>query len=402
MSLLPPLWDQAGEQYLMKQSILGILSALATSMQADSRRYHPLIIPLIQSSIEPSSDSRVYLLEDALELWSTVLSQTPSPASSQIVSLVHCLFPMFEVGSETLRKALEITELYIHLIPSEFLAGAALMLKPFGLLLGSVKPEASGTVTSLVELLIRSADRLGGASAVADLTQSMVSSSLMATLLSGLHDAYLAHQTTGPNRRKPSIDGIVETDYLNICARLAVASPTLLLSGLEVALQNSKTDGSNYQDRVTEWLITEWFSHMDSIGHPAHKKLNCLALTSLFETGQPWILSHLQSLMTVWTDVVTEIVIDASLEEGKVDYRDSLVYKDPDAQKPDGPEAPADERRRVLNFEDQVHRIDVRVFIREKLAVAVEKCGGMETFQREWVQNVDDDVVKAFGALGII
>ena len=386
----------------MKQSILGILSALATSMQAESRRFHPLIIPLIRSSIEPNSESRVYLLEDALDLWSTVLGQTPSPASSEIVSLVQYLFPMFEVGSETLRKALEITELYIYLIPSEFLASAVLIFSPFGMLLGSVKPEATGTVTSLVELMIRSADRLGGVSAVGEITQTMVSSNLLSTLMSGLHDAYLAHQTTGPNRTKPSIDGIVETDYLNICARLALASPSLFLSGLEASLQNRNINDSNREHDIIKWLLTEWFSHMDNIGHPAHKKLNCLALTSFLETGQPWILSHLQSLMTVWTDIVAEIVCDASLEEGKTDYRDSLVYNDPSAQKPDGPEAPADERRRMLGFEDPVHRIDVRVFIREKLAVAVEKCGGMEAFQREWVQNVDDDVVREFGALGIV
>ena len=374
-------------------------------MQAESRKYHPLIIPLIQSSVEPNSDSRIYLLEDALELWSTVLTQTPSPPSSDIVSLVQYLFPMFEVGSETLRKALELTELYIHLVPSEFLASATLIFNPFAMLLGSVKPEASGTVTSLVELLIRSADRLGGASAVGELTHSIASSNLLSTLLSGLHNAYLAHQTTGPNKMRPSIDGIVETDYFNIFARLAVASPSILLSGLEVALRSSQADGGNNninQAQIPEWLLTEWFSHMDNIGHPAHKKLNCLALTCFLGTGQSSMRLHLQSLMTVWTDVITEIVSDASLEEGKADYRDSLVYNDPNAQKPDGLEAPADERRRVLDYEDPVHRVDVRVFIREKLGVAVEKCGGMEVFQREWVQNVDDDVVRAFGALGVV
>ena len=386
----------------MKQSILGILSALAVSMQAESRKYHPLIIPLIQSSVEPNSDSRVYLLEDALDLWSTVLAQTPSPPSSEIVSLVQYLFPMFEIGSETLRKALEITELYIYLVPSEFLANAALIFSPFGLLLGSTKPEASGTVTSLVELLIKSADRLGSTAAVGNLAQSMVSSNMLSTLLSGLHNAYLAHQTTGPNRIRTSIDGIVETDYLNIFARLAIASPSLLLSALEAALQNSKTDDFTNQDRVTEWLFTEWFSHIDSIGHPAHKKLNCLALTSFLSTGQPFILSHLQSLMTIWTDLIAEIVVDVSLVEGQPDWGDSLVYIDSLTQKSDGPEVPADERRRVLDSEDPVHRIDVRVFIRENLAVAVEKCGGMEVFQSEWVQNVDSDVVRAFSALGIV
>ena len=388
----------------MKQSILGILSALAASMQAESRRYHSLIIPLIQSSIEPSSESRVYLLEDALDLWSTVLSQTLSPASSEIASLVQYLFPIFEVASETLRKALEILELYIYLIPSEFLTSGALIFRRFSLLLGSVKPEASGTVTSLVELLIQSADRLSSASAIEDVIKVIAVSDLMSTLLSGLHGAYLAHQTTGPNKIKSSIDGVVETDYLNIFARLAVASPTLFVSALNATIASGSlppSENQPYREPI-EWLLIEWLSHMDSIGHPAHKKLSCLALTSLLETGQPWILSRLQSLMTVWTDVVTELVVDASLEEGKVDYRDCLVYNDPNAQKPDGAEAPADERRRVLAFKDPVHRIDVRVFIREKLAVAVEKCGGMEVFQNEWVQNVDEDVVRAFGALGVV
>ena len=371
-------------------------------MQAESRRYHPYIIPKIRSSIELSSTDRVYLLEDALELWSTVLAQTPSPASPEIISLVQYLFPMFEVASETLRKALEITEYYIYLIPSEILADAAFVFNPFGLLLGSVKPEASGTVTSLVELLIQSANRLGGLPAVQDLIQSLMSSNLMSALLSGLHDAYLAHQTSGPNRTNPSIDGIIETDFLNIFARLAVASPSLLLSSLDAALQNGQMSSNKPQDRPFEWLITEWFSNVNYIAHPAHKKLSCLALTSFLETGEHWILSRLQSLMTLWTDVVTEVVVDVSPEEGKLDYQDSLVYNDPNAQKPEGPEAPADERRRLLAFEDPVHRIDVRVFIREKLASAIGMCGGTEAFQRHWVQNVDEDVVRTFGALGVI
>ena len=382
--------------------MLAILSALETSLQAESRRYHPLIIPLIQSSIVPCSESRVYLLEDALDLWSNVLSQTPSPASSEIISLTQYLFPMLEVSSETLRKALEITELYIYLIPQDFLASAALIFNPFALLLGSLKPEASGIVTSLVELLIRSADKIGGVSAIGALTQSMLSSNLLPTLLLGLQDAYLAHQTTGPNRSQPSISGIVETDYLNICARLAVASPSLFISAVNATTVSSLPNQDGPPGSPVEWLLTEWFNHMDNIGQPAHKKLSCLALTSFLETGQPWIYSRLQSLMTVWTDVVTEIVSDFGLEEGKVDYRDSLVYHDPNAQKPDGPEAPADERRRILNYEDPVHRIDVRVFIKDKLAFAVEHCGGMNKFQLEWVQNVDEDVVRAFDALGVV
>ena len=387
----------------MKQSILGILSAVSTSIQAESRRYHPLIIPLIQSSIDPSSETRVYLLEEALDLWAVVLMQTPSEGvSSEVVALVQHLFPLFETASENLRKALEITEIYILLIPREILNNAAVMISPLVSLLETVRRNATGMVTSLVELLIREADSLGGMSAVGELTSTLLSSNWLSTTLSGLRDAYCAHQTTGPNKRTSPIGGVVETDYLNVLARLAVARPSLFLSAVEATRYGSEPDGLEPLEHKLSWLLTEWFSHMDNIGHPAHKKLNCLALTSLLETGQPWILSRLQNLMSLWTDVVTELVVDASLREGVVDNRDCLVYSGLDASKPDGPEAPADYRKRVLEFKDPVHRIDIREYIREKLAAAIEVCGGMEAFQREWVQNVDEDVVKGFGALGIV
>ena len=103
-----------------------------------------------------------------------------------------------------------------------------------------------------------------------------------------------------------------------------------------------------------------------------------------------------------WTDVINELVIDASLQEGVVDKRDCLVYTDPDASKPEGPESPADLRTRLLEFKDPVHQIDVRNYVRDRLAIAIESCGGMEAFQRDWVQNVDEDVVRGFGALGIV
>ncbi len=103
-----------------------------------------------------------------------------------------------------------------------------------------------------------------------------------------------------------------------------------------------------------------------------------------------------------WTDVINELVIDASLESGVVDKRDCLVYTDPDASKPEGPESPAGLRTRLLEFRDPVHQIDVRNFVRDKLAIAIESCGGMEAFQRVWVQNVDEDVVRGFGELRII
>lgn len=389
----------------MKQSILGILSALVSSMKAESQKYHAMIIPLIDSSVQLTSPTRVYLLEEAMDLWATILVQTSSPAPQETISLAQHLFPMYEAASDALRKALEITETYILLIPQHFLSESTHLLVPFSSLLGATKREAIGVITRLVELLVQSAEYIGGLQAVSQLTTNLVTSQFLYTLLTGLRTAYSAHQTTGPNRASSSIDGVVETDYLSVLARLALASPSLFTSALTAAWPQE-----NFETTIS-WLLAEWFSHIDNIGDPERKKLSCLALTNLLQAGQPWILNHLQELMTVWTDTITELFEDSNDNNdlsvdggggGGGGGVDCLVYLDEQKLRPEGPEAPADERRRRLSFADPVHRLDVKVFLRERLQGAAAACGGQEAFEKSWVVNVDKDVLSGFGGLGVV
>lgn len=349
-----------------------------------------MIIPLIESSVDPSSEIRVFLIEEAVELWSAVLIQTPSPASQEIVSLARHLIPMYESASEILRKAFEITELYIQLVPQHFFSEAPVLLQPLTSLLATTKREAAGLITGLVELLIRTADLLNGTQGVANVTTHLVSSEFLSTLLIGLRGAHAAHQTTGPNRPSTSIDGLVETDYLSVLARLAIASPSLFIYTLTAAVPNELLE------TTISWLLTEWFSHLDNVSNPEKRKLFCLALTGLLETNEPWILGRLQELMTLWTDLVAELVDEDNREA------DCLVWWNIDNLKSDGPETPADERRRNLNFADPVHRLDLKGFIRDKLQATVEACGGQEKFESSWLINVDAEVVRAFGALRLV
>lgn len=125
----------------------------------------------------------------------------------------------------------------------------------------------------------------------------------------------------------------------------------------------------------------------------------CLALTKLLETNQPFILLNLQSLMSLWTDVVTELREDAADTGG-----DSLVYGaevENDATAT-ALEQPEDTRRRQLTAADDVHKINVTEYIKYHLQQAIEACGGNDQFQEHWLANVDKDVVKGFSELGIL
>lgn len=53
--ILPPLWEQTGDEHLFKQAILSILTKLIGAMKDSSVQYHNLVIPLIRYSVEPGS-----------------------------------------------------------------------------------------------------------------------------------------------------------------------------------------------------------------------------------------------------------------------------------------------------------------------------------------------------------
>ena len=336
LSLLPPLWDQAGDEYLMKQAILGILSSLVSSMKGASQQFHSLIIPLVESSIRPDSETRQYLLEDALELWSFVVAQSDS-ASPELLGLTRHLFPLYELASDSLRKALDITKQYILIAPHEMLEETARFTSALKDLVSfKQRGNTNGIVMHLFDTLLQYAYDIGGPGAVQRVAEIADESNFLPRVLLGLKSAHDSHQTTGPNRIHTEIDGIIETDYWSVVARILYATPNGFPGILAASTEQP------FEDAI-KWVLTEWFSHCENIGNTGQKKLMCLALTKLLELG-PSRLDRLQDYMTLWSDTVAECMEYNEDGEGK----DSLVYGDPNAVKYEH-ESPEEERKRNVS-----------------------------------------------------
>lgn len=299
----------------MKQAILTILSRLINAMKAESRPYHSMVLPIIKGAVEPGSETQLYLLEDALDLWHSILCQTVSSdeaAKAELLALTPHLLHTLSLGTDTLRKALEIAESYILLAPQQLLADSSFrssLLSQLAELLGTLRPDANGLLTHLVEIFVRASEGVGGQEGVRIVVGDMVSTGFFAKLISGLREAWEAHQTTGPKRKDSPVDGIVETDYFSVVARIAFSSPSLLLEALSALSQlpNPPAGAEGSVEATMKWLLEEWFSHLENIGDPGRRKLMSLALTKLLDTNAPWILGRLQELMSLWTDVVTEL-----------------------------------------------------------------------------------------------
>jgi hypothetical protein len=242
---------------------------------------------------------------------STRAPPTPPP---ELLNLLQYLLPLFTMDNDTLRKAIEITEAYLLLAPAAVLADdfRPAILQALAELQGTLKPEANGIMTHLVQCIIRGAEGVGGEAAIKVLTQDLISTGFLAKVLEGLHGAWQHHQSHGPYRELPSraVDGVVETDYFSVLARIGLASPSTLLSAL------GSLDGG--LEKTLDWLLEEWFSHIENIGDGPNKKLMTLVLTRLLEGGDAWMLGRLQSLMTVWTDVLAELL--DGMDDRSVEY----------------------------------------------------------------------------------
>lgn len=219
--------------------------------------------------------------------------------------MIPLVFPLFEMETDYIKKALKLIASYILLIPSLIFDNniRAELCRSFTSLLNVRKVDIIDAVADDIELLLRAAESIGGQQAVDLIVGELTQRGFMNHILNSLYADWITHQSTGPNRKEPPPDWRNETNYFGILARIVMISPNTFFSAVGVWAQGRQKS----LNEVMPDLLQEWFNHMDAVGTPIKTKLLCLALTKLLETGESWILAKLQDLMAIWTSTVVEL-----------------------------------------------------------------------------------------------
>ncbi|KAF3912967.1 Importin-11 [Arthrobotrys entomopaga] len=388
VNILPPLWEQTGEEHLFKQSLLSILTKIVSAMKDESLKYQDMVVILIRYSVSPENGLQVYLLEDALELWDAIVTATPTNAAQPLLELVPLLMPCMELDTSLTRRVLELIENYILLAPQEMLKlHAVALFNIFGSILEKgVKADAAEVIADTIEMIIRTAAAVQGEEGMSAVGQVMVNSGVAQKIFEAIYSTWEAHQTSGPNKKYAEVETLVLTKYFEVLSRLIMGSLNVFV-GLLGWIDG--LGGMAGKTGVRVWLMEEWFSHFGNIGNMKSKKLNCLALTKLLELDEDWILVKMQDLMNIWTDVISELV-----EENK----DLLVY---DISVDNAEVVSAEStRRKELTVTDPVHTTNIVEWIRHYLLQAQNK-HGVEAFKARCIDNIDKDVLADFMKLNI-
>ncbi|RFU77616.1 armadillo-type fold [Trichoderma arundinaceum] len=388
MVALPSVWESSGtEEYMIKQAVIAIFAALVMSMGPNSQRYQSYMLPLLVEAARQGSDLHLNLIDESLELWNSILTQSKPPIAPEIVNLAEMLLPLLEYQSETVSQAMSAIESYILIAPSAMLEDRLRrpMLTALSGTLDSKSREHVRVGTVCIEYLIRSAAELGGSEGVSVIIRDMVDTGFMNKIMSNLHDAWEAHQTTGPNRKQSKLNTVTEGDYFAILARLILAEPNLFVQMLS-AFGNV--------EEVWSWLSAEWFSYQSDMDNIDRQKLYLLGLTRLLEIGSPMqelVLGKLQDYLDLWTNIIID------LQDGVVDGTDCLVWDtEIEIVEYDTPKMILEKQSQ---HKDPIHSVNALQFVKVRLHDVVARIGGEAVFQENWAVNVDKEVMDAFQKL---
>ena len=280
MALLSQIWTNNPHEYLLHQTILSVLTALVAALKSKSAAYMPTIIPLIRNAV--TSESQLYLLDEALGLWITVLQY-------ETVPLFDVLLTLFEMGSNSLEQVMELCQDYIRKAPVMVLTSSKqllIALLPFLEILGSRRGRQAIVVPAIVEQLAASICKLEAHlqdDAFVHLVQSLFKSGFLAKMMGLLKEAYNYYEDP---KQPTEITGPAENALFNILAQLCLINAQSTIQIMD------------------DWVVKEWLRTIDSIGDVSRKKVQVLALTNLF---QYLPLQYLQEMLTIWTDSILEI-----------------------------------------------------------------------------------------------
>ncbi|KAI1392788.1 ARM repeat-containing protein [Hypoxylon trugodes] len=390
MDAVPGIWESAGSLgYLMKGSVLAIIQTLVMSMRTESQRYHSMILPLIADATQKDSELYIYLIEDALELWSNILTQSQPPLSPALVSLADTAIKLLAEQNDHSFALASILGCYIVLAPETILEdqhrGPALTALSYSL--ESKTREQVSLTVRYTESLIRLSHELGGTAGLQVLVQDMMATGFLPKILEGIHDSFEAKQTSGPKKRHARVKSLTLVDYFTILSRIAILEPAMFVELLA---------SLGPLDQVWNWLSAEWFSSFDSTGDYIRLKANFLALTRLLELPEPMqnlVLLKLQDYFNMWTTVMLQILNCSPPDAGV----DTLVL----TAEIEGTEwdTPKDIRERALFSTDPTKTVHSLQFVKERLDSLVQRVGGEQAFRDNWAVNVDKEVMSGFEAL---
>lgn len=343
LAIIPGYWNSAdSEESILKTSLLRVLKNLVVALNENSNETFSITVPLIESCCTEGSEFFSLLAEDGYELWLAVLQYYPGDPSNEILKLFALVQPALVSLTEVLPVLLSILRSYALLAPQVFSTEPALeMMRTLSGYLASMRDDAFAVFVPLLDILF--------------LLQSSNEAFVQNVLSSGLFSS-MVNYVLDDNQSIQSANKM-----LLVLSRLANKNSQVFLH----ILDHLQLDTLRFMD--------VWLQYYINNGNPRNKKINLLAFLALLAPG---VSDQNRALVAKFADIAKNVFlfleeVNESSEGNCVVYNQDYTYEDiDDYAYLDADIKPHGEKMRykaLLDREDPVYRVNLRVFLKEVL-----------------------------------
>ncbi|CAH1407271.1 unnamed protein product [Nezara viridula] len=358
---LPLLWHETEHHSMLRCAVVATLVHLVKAIGKinESEDVTNFILSVISLSTDVRQDCHVYLLEDGLELWQSVVETTAYPTPG-LIQLFSNMPPLLEGNTEHLRLCMSIISAYVLLSPDDIIeVYGQTLINLFADMLTDMRTEGILLIMRVLELFMK--------------VNSSKSSLLLKPLLPDIFG----------NIHKGEEFPMVMSVYLSILARVLLASQETFI---EIMNKVSETVRQS-PDEVLNKMLEVWLHKMPLITQMERKKLLGLALCSLLISNFRFVYEKFHGIVLAVTEVLNDIT---RTDEGGSRI-DALLYL-PDNDDASSYETEHEHRKKQLALEDPVHKIVLENYFRIQIE-GLKRDVGPGEFEK-FVATLDPDVLK--------
>lgn len=238
----------------IKIAIIECLTALVKALK-EVKDFYPFLIEIIQRTTTPGTPEEVYLVEDGLILWITLLDNVPS-LSPELLQLYPNVTKLMLRNYDHTKKCMKILENYILLGQADFVSFAISdIVRVFERSLGDVKDNAMIEILKPIEIMVT-------------LFSNFVAPHLENALIKIL--SLIASGKETP---------LIMSYYFGLFARLLLHNQSYFLSFFQRISSNSQNPRAKFD--ILGPFIEAWIENVDHMAEFRRRKCSALALTSL-------------------------------------------------------------------------------------------------------------------------
>lgn len=158
---LPLLWRESEDHNMLRCAIVSTLVQLVKTLGSSSSEFNQFLVPVIQLGTDVQQSAIVYLLEDCLELWLTVLENSLT-MTNELMQLFTNMLALLDYSTENLRCCIIIITAHVLLAPELVMRTyGAQLIQICDSMIADMRSEGVIIVCRMVETFIRALPVLG-------------------------------------------------------------------------------------------------------------------------------------------------------------------------------------------------------------------------------------------------